>query len=123
MGAGVAKALARKFPEIRMADNYTAAGDSTKLGSYTVGFSNGKTVFNLYTQYRYGHPSKGTNHLDYQALRQALTAMKRLLDSWDEPMPVAMPRIGCGLAGGKWSRVEDIINKVFPNRSIYVYTL
>jgi hypothetical protein len=31
-----------------------------------------------------------------------------------------MPRIGCGLAGGEWSQVQDIINEVC-SVDVYVY--
>lgn len=37
---------------------------------------------------------------------------------------VHMPRIGCGLAGGKWNEVEDLINKSSLAKSyVYVYDL
>jgi len=32
-----------------------------------------------------------------------------------------MPRIGCGLAGGDWSRVEEIINEVLIEAGVEVY--
>jgi len=31
-----------------------------------------------------------------------------------------MPRIGCGLAGGDWSIIEKIINKVLIDKKINV---
>jgi O-acetyl-ADP-ribose deacetylase (regulator of RNase III) len=36
---------------------------------------------------------------------------------------VHMPRIGCGLAGGKWSKIEPIIKQAFceNNVSVFVY--
>lgn len=33
---------------------------------------------------------------------------------------VHMPRIGCGLAGGKWSRVEPLVEKRLTGRGIPV---
>lgn len=36
---------------------------------------------------------------------------------------IHMPRIGCGLAGGSWSRVETIITQVFNGVSVFVYDL
>lgn len=33
---------------------------------------------------------------------------------------VHMPRIGCGLAGGKWSRIEPLIEKRLLSRGIAV---
>ncbi|MCD7899980.1 MAG: macro domain-containing protein [Bacteroides sp.] len=34
---------------------------------------------------------------------------------------VHMPRIGCGLAGGKWEKIEPLIEKTLVNNDIYVY--
>jgi len=34
---------------------------------------------------------------------------------------VHMPRIGCGLAGGKWSRIEPLIEKTLVRSGIAVY--
>jgi O-acetyl-ADP-ribose deacetylase (regulator of RNase III) len=34
---------------------------------------------------------------------------------------VHMPRIGCGLAGGKWEEIEKLINKNICSKSIDVY--
>lgn len=36
---------------------------------------------------------------------------------------IHMPRIGCGLAGGKWEDVEAIIEKVMPEHHVVVYDL
>ena len=34
---------------------------------------------------------------------------------------VHMPRIGCGLAGGSWDKIEHIIKKCFSEKDIQVY--
>jgi O-acetyl-ADP-ribose deacetylase (regulator of RNase III) len=34
---------------------------------------------------------------------------------------VHMPRIGCGLAGGKWQEIEPLIEKCFGGIGVYVY--
>ena len=36
---------------------------------------------------------------------------------------IHMPRIGCGLAGGKWSKIEPIIKNVLKKNIVYVYDL
>lgn len=38
-----------------------------------------------------------------------------------EKASVHMPRIGCGLAGGEWSDVERILDRVFVDIDVYVY--
>lgn len=54
----------------------------------------------------------------YDALRECLgavriTAKARLAD-------VHMPRIGCGLAGGKWEQIESIIEEVLSAAGVSV---
>ncbi|MGG7552174.1 macro domain-containing protein [Chryseobacterium arthrosphaerae] len=34
---------------------------------------------------------------------------------------VHMPRIGCGLAGGKWEKIEPLIEKTLLNNNVEVY--
>lgn len=34
-----------------------------------------------------------------------------------------MPRLGCGLAGGRWSLVEPLIGLTLEHRDVYVYDL
>ncbi len=37
------------------------------------------------------------------------------------PASVHMPRIGCGLAGGTWSKVEPLIERTLVQRGVAVY--
>jgi O-acetyl-ADP-ribose deacetylase (regulator of RNase III) len=49
------------------------------------------------------------------------TALGRLADKAAElDASVHMPRIGCGLAGGKWSRVEPLITERLARRGVPV---
>ncbi|MER6537409.1 macro domain-containing protein [Streptomyces sp900105755] len=49
------------------------------------------------------------------------TALAELADEvLDRGASVHMPRIGCGLAGGKWSRIEPVINERLVARRIPV---
>jgi hypothetical protein len=36
---------------------------------------------------------------------------------------IHMPRIGCGLAGGKWESVEPLIRIAIPTIEVFVYDL
>lgn len=63
----------------------------------------------------------------YDALRKCLSKIPKAL-AWQEPhvaFTVHMPRIGCGLAGGEWSVVEQIINEELVSQgvSVTVYDL
>ena len=57
----------------------------------------------------------------YEALRQALEKLSS--EAKSRQASVHMPRIGCGLAGGKWERVEPIILETLIQNDIdtFVY--
>ena len=71
------------------------------------------------------HETIRTNQtlIRYDALKTCLSKIAskaKLLNA-----TVHMPRLGCGLAGGKWEEVEKIINEtlIAENIQTYVYTL
>ncbi len=52
----------------------------------------------------------------YEAVKECLTdiaAEAKLLDA-----SVHMPRIGCGLAGGKWEHIEPLIEEILVSNNI-----
>lgn len=58
--------------------------------------------------------------VDYQALETCLQKLAKVLPADNLIM---MPRIGCGIGGGNWEEVENIINKTLDNFQVEVYTL
>lgn len=122
MGAGIAPQIADAFPDALAADNETIPGDMEKMGTHTYGThqqDNGNTlsIFNLYGQRA---PSTSEIATDYDALRSAMESMKVLLLESDV---IGFPKLGCGLAGGDWSVVSDIIEDVFDGYEVRVYVL
>jgi O-acetyl-ADP-ribose deacetylase (regulator of RNase III) len=114
MGAGLAVQLKRKYPAVLQADReQTERGDRSKLGTYTTAQAycskTGRyfTVINAYTQYNYGNDGK--KYVDYSAIKKVFTSLAPNLIG----MRVGYPRIGCGLAGGEWRLVKDIIDTAF----------
>ena len=64
------------------------------------------TVVNSYTQYSPGSPLPGFNiPLDYQALALCM----RKINYTFKGKHIGLPKIGAGLAGGDWERIETII--------------
>jgi O-acetyl-ADP-ribose deacetylase (regulator of RNase III) len=109
MGAGIARDIARAWPEVEEVDNATIKGDSSKLGYWSSALveRNGRrfTVYNLYCQDRYGPAWE--HHFDYTALNWALARMAMQYTGRDALF--VFPLVGTGHAGGRWPRVRDII--------------
>ena len=57
----------------------------------------------------------------YEAVKNCLEQIT--IEAKELNASVHMPRIGCGLAGGKWDKIEPIINETLLEHSIdtYVY--
>jgi O-acetyl-ADP-ribose deacetylase (regulator of RNase III) len=69
--------------------------------------------------------SKGNPPIRYPALEKCFeTVVTRIDDDYlkaGKKVSLHMPRIGCGLAGGTWFKVEAIINRVIGDRDIPVF--
>lgn len=135
MNSGIARALAQAFPEVYEADQATVKGDINKTGTFTKTYNVGglpgnitPTVYNLYGQYNYGRSGL---YLRYPSLGCALASMatevrscNKILEYQGEPPEkVGMPKIGCGLAGGDWEIVSRMIEQIFEDIDVTIYTL
>ncbi len=122
MGSGIARQIRERFPEAYAADIQTLYGDKLKLGRFTDALcenahGNAVHVINAYTQYKY---TRTEVDVDYDALRSALT---RVCLEFRNSSVVALPKIGCGLAGGDWEVVEEILESIGRkfNTTFHVY--
>ena len=61
----------------------------------------------------------GIPPIRYAALEDCLAELR--LRAVDMNASVHMPRIGCGLEGGKWSEIEPIILRMLLDVDVYVY--
>lgn len=111
MGSGLAKQIKDKYPEVFNAYYYYCKTHELKdiFGSALIcEYSNGKYIANLFGQDKYGHGLQ----TDYDMFKKALQEIHDFAK--DHKLSVALPyKIGCGLAGGDWNRVFDIINEIF----------
>lgn len=109
MKSGIAPLIVAYCPEVGEVDQKTVGGDIAKLGTASFGFADDTVmVWNLYGQYRYGREA-GVVYTNYPALEQALTHMARWLCWRSGDNSIGLPKLGCGLAGGDWAIVEQII--------------
>jgi len=75
-------------------------------------------VANMIGQSGINRNNLGLPPIRYEAVESALEKVADFSIEMDAS--VHMPRIGCGLAGGKWELIEQIINKKLIERKISV---
>jgi len=77
-------------------------------------------VVNSYTQYSPGSPLPGFNiPLDYQALALCM----RKINYRFKGKHIGLPKIGAGLAGGDWERIEVIIKSELKDCDVTIVEL
>lgn len=121
MGRGIAPQLAKAFSEVRHVDNNTYnITPEEKLGTISIAETDGPIIYNAYGQLHWEKQQVvlGRN-TDYGALARALVAIRRDMQS-KGLRTLGVPKIGCGLAGGDWLYVRDLIDKIFDSYDIAV---
>lgn len=75
-------------------------------------------VVNAYTQYKYGanHADGDKKPVDYEAITLCMRKINKIFSG----MKVGLPKIGCGLAGGDWYLVKEIIKKELKDCDVTV---
>ena len=138
MGAGLAKQIRDKWPNVyfdykgvlREYGNEIFGHSSYSFVEMGVGDGGDRVaVANLYAQNSYGYHGVYT---DYDALRSALEDVRENAMGFAPNhflqmlvgLPVYIPYgLGCGLAGGEWSRVAKIIDDVFGESDVECYVI
>ena len=119
-GAGIAREIARRFPEVDHAQRLWYQVGRQQLGAVQmVRTHTGLLIANLYAQEDWRR-QPGRINTDYEALTRCLTTMHEVLSPDDV---LGMPKIGAGLGGGDWNVIETIMERVFVERTVYVYVL
>lgn len=75
-------------------------------------------VANMIAQHKIRRAQNGTPPIRYEAVEAALKKVAQ--EAIKINASVHMPRIGCGLAGGKWELIEPIIHKTLSEQNIEV---
>ncbi len=125
-GAGIAGQIAKKHPIVKKEYLSKFYSDDWKLGEVQYveieysGVDVVKFIANCSTQIDY--KPKGILHCDYEALETCMNNLK--CTCLNNNYTLAMPKIGCGLAGGNWELVSRIIENVFgDDMDVFVYEL
>lgn len=138
MGSGVAKVLFDRYPTVRT--TYLAAHKkSVELGEKFLGTlhfvpNDPHNIINGITQEFYGRDGK--LYASYEAIAEVFIELDEqadLINNHPEKMDgtilaglppmqaVAMPLLGCGLAGGSWTKVSEIIELTANHYQPIVY--
>lgn len=133
-GAGFVLALSRSWPEAEEA--YRAWFDTTaeilaefpgqSISTFMLGrielvpVAPAITVCNMVAQHGVGRRG-GVPPIRYEALEACLTLVS--MHARETGASIHMPRIGCGLAGGTWDKVEPLIERCMQGLDVTVYDL
>ena len=111
MGAGIALQFKRRFPEVYK--EYKTFCDGSKaynvpiLGKHCTHYTKEKRVYSLITQL---HPGPCAS---IEAIETSLLGALRLERAITEnKAELAIPRIGCGLGGLSWAKVQPVFERV-----------
>jgi O-acetyl-ADP-ribose deacetylase (regulator of RNase III) len=123
MGAGIARQIAQKYPEIKKIDSKTVYGDIRKLTHHTMGVVGNDYKFkiiNAYTQYRpgrvvdefvlYSNIEKAVRNIFALGPEELLRGLPR---EKNHIVRIGFPRIGAGIAGGDCNIISSIIKKEY----------
>jgi O-acetyl-ADP-ribose deacetylase (regulator of RNase III) len=117
-GCGFVVSLSKRWKSPELQYRELAKNDGLQLGEVQFVECNDNTVVaNMVAQD--GYARNGEPPIRYKALKACLNKVRQY--AHDNGASVHMPRIGCGLAGGKWSEIEPIIEEALDGIDVYVY--
>jgi O-acetyl-ADP-ribose deacetylase (regulator of RNase III) len=125
-GAGVAKQIRNRYPEVYRAYITKHTFEGWKLGDCQIVTleDNSRQVANLATQFGYGYKRGQKVLVSYDALRYSIRSLFKYCAN--NNLSLAMPQIGAGLAGGDWNTIKGILEeeaRAYPNLDVTVYSL
>ncbi len=125
-GKGFALAVANKYPEVKKQylSWYKESLSEDNLNFYLgrnqfVTVSRELTICNMLAQNGYKSTDNPVS-LDYKALEDCLSFVNKHVRLH---ISIWMPKIGSGLAGGNWNKIEDIINLTLKDREVVIFEL
>ncbi|GAA0727061.1 macro domain-containing protein [Aquimarina litoralis] len=122
-GKGFVVAISKRWPEPEKAFREwykNRAKNDFQLGAIqVVQVSDDKYIGNMIAQEGIKTARSKGVPIRYEAVQQCLE--KIVVEAKELNASIHMPRIGCGLAGGKWERIEAIIEETLLKNDLDVY--
>lgn len=121
-GKGFVLAISKKWPEPeRDYRDWYHRRDGFRLGAVRyVRVRPDIVIANMIAQHGMKTGSNGPP-IRYDALDTCLEDLSR--EATDQGATVHLPRIGTGLAGGRWNKIEQLLLKHFMTKDVFVYDL
>ena len=109
-GKGFVVAISKRWKEPEAAyRNWYKLAEDFELGAFQlIQVESNLWVANMIGQHGY-RKAKGQPPVRYEAIRKALEHVA--VEAAKLDASVHMPRIGCGLAGGKWEEIEPLLEQ------------
>lgn len=117
MGAGVARAFKRRYPEMFRAYQIACQLGEVRPGKLHVFATDDCMVVNFPTKDDWRQPSR------YEYVADGLTALVDLLDHFPGQSSVVMPALGCGNGGLDWAVVRPMIERAFDGNPHHIVVL
>lgn len=129
MGAGVAKSLRLKYPGLyesykEMCSLYERNRKDLLGLCHWYRAGDRKIILNLFGQYGFGRDKRYTDYEAFdKAMRNGIEEVKNEAFKEDGiQLCIAIPYgIGCGLAGGDWSEVKEILEKIEQDENVLFF--
>ena len=120
-GKGFVLALSKrwKYPEEQYKQWYKEGGNFALGEVQFVSVEEKIWVANLIGQHNIYRDENGDPPIRYEAVKRGLQIITDF--AYEINAKVQMPRIGCGLAGGSWDRIEKLIRQTLLRKNIEVF--
>lgn len=116
MGAGLALQIKKKYPDVFAEYYHICKSNEPKslIGEcLIIETDDGKYVANVFGEEKFW--PKNVRHTDYDALEKSLNFLKLWMKTNDKKTCACPYLLGCGLAGGSWDVVLEILRNIFGN--------
>jgi len=109
MGKGLALQAKEKFPELPL-----------ELGTRITHYGNKVFVFMLYRLIMFPVKSVWYENAKLELIEKSCKELKEIFryNLSDLPVPVYLPKVGCGNGGLNWNEVKPILEKILDDRFI-----
>ncbi len=131
-GSGFVVNLSKVYPQAEEAYRKWHTFESYKIGETSIPFALGNIqvvpvdksfvcVINMIAQHNTISTDPGSKPIRYAALASCMTKTANICRKLNGEFHI--PRIGSVLAGGRWDFIEELINEIWGEFDVYIYTL